>query len=119
MATPVPYTPDALLRRGEAAEELTNAGYPVAPATLATKASRGGGPPFRRFGRVPLYRWGDLLTWAESRLSPPMRSTSEADVEHLLDISTIPTNESQSQYGNGMPAHRPQAAAPSPRVPAR
>jgi hypothetical protein len=36
-------------------------------------------PPFRRWGRKPLYRWGDTLDWARSRLGPPMRSTSEAD----------------------------------------
>ena len=34
------------------------------PKTLATKASRGGGPPYRLFGRKPLYRWGDGLDWA-------------------------------------------------------
>jgi hypothetical protein len=78
MAT-IPDTPDALLRRRDAAAVLTAAGYPVARATLATRAVRGGGPPFRRFGRVPLYRWADLIDWAQSRLSAPMRSTSEAD----------------------------------------
>jgi hypothetical protein len=71
--------PDTLLRRRDAAAALRAAGYPTAPATLATLACRGGGPPFRRFGRVPLYRWADLLDWAGSRLSAPMRSTSEAD----------------------------------------
>jgi hypothetical protein len=75
----IPADPDALLTRAPAAEALREAGYPVARATLATLASRGGGPPFRRFGRVPLYRWGDLLDWARSRLTLPMRSTSEAD----------------------------------------
>jgi len=72
--------PDALLTRAAAAVALNNAGYPIARATLATKATRGGGPPFRRFGQRVLYRWGDLLDWAQSRLSAPMRSTSEADV---------------------------------------
>jgi hypothetical protein len=75
----IPADLDALLMRAPAAEALSEAGYPIARATLATRASRGGGPPFRRFGRVPLYRWGDLLDWAQSRLSAPMRSTSEAD----------------------------------------
>jgi hypothetical protein len=79
MATVTPDRSDVLLTRRDAAAALTAAGYPVARATLATRASRGGGPPFRRFGRVPLYRWGDLLAWAESRLSAPMHSTSEAD----------------------------------------
>ena len=79
MALLTPDDPNTLLTRKATAEALNAAGYPVRPATLATKASRGGGPPFRRFGRIPLYRWGDTLDWAQSRLSAPMRSTSEAD----------------------------------------
>lgn len=81
MATPVPGNPNTLLRRKPTAEALTAAGFPVSDKTLATKASRGGGPAFRCFGRVPLYRWADAIAWAESRLSPPRRSTSEADAE--------------------------------------
>ena len=78
MASPAQLGPDTLLRRNETADALTSAGYPVSTATLATKATRGGGPPFRSFGRIPLYRWADALAWAEGRLSPPRRSTSEA-----------------------------------------
>ncbi len=66
----VPDDPEKLLSRGQAAEALTAAGYPVARATLATKATRGEGPPFQRFGRKPLYRWGDVLAWAQSRMVP-------------------------------------------------
>lgn len=69
--------PDDLLRRRVLAEALTDAGYPTAPATLATMATRGGGPPFRLYGRIPIYRWGDALAWVASRLSPPRSSTSE------------------------------------------
>jgi hypothetical protein len=68
-----------LLRRQPLAEALTQAGFPTAAATLATKATRGGGPPFRLYGRIPLYRWGDALDWAKGRLSAPMCSTSEPD----------------------------------------
>jgi hypothetical protein len=71
--------PDILLTRRDAAAALKVAGYPVAPATLATRATRGGGPRYRKFGARPLYRWGDLLDWANSRLGPPVRSTAEAD----------------------------------------
>jgi hypothetical protein len=77
--TTIPTDPDTMLRRRATAEALTAAGYPIREATLSTKAVRGGGPPFRLFGRVPLYRWGDSLAWANARLSPPRRSTSEAD----------------------------------------
>jgi hypothetical protein len=69
---------DTLLRRDATATALTDAGYPTATATLATKAVRGGGPPFQLYGRIPLYRWGDALAWAQSRLSPPVGSASEA-----------------------------------------
>jgi len=75
----IPDDPNTLLPRMATAEALTAAGFPTRPATLATKASRGGGPPFRHWGRIPVYRWGDVLEWAQSRLSRRMRSTSEAD----------------------------------------
>jgi hypothetical protein len=74
--------PDSLLRRKQLAEALDASGFPVTHTTLATKATRGGGPPFRLFGRIPLYRWGEALAWAENRLSAPRRSTSEADFQN-------------------------------------
>jgi hypothetical protein len=69
---------DTLLGRCDTARALKDAGFPVSPATLATKATRGGGPPYRLFGRRPLYRWGDALEWARGRLSEPATNTSEA-----------------------------------------
>jgi hypothetical protein len=75
----LPDDADRLLTRRDAAAALTAAGYRTAPATLATLASRGGGPVYRHYGARVVYSWGDLLDWAKSRLSPPMRSTSEAD----------------------------------------
>lgn len=74
----VPTDPDALLTRDALAAALTARGYPVSVATLATKASRGGGPVFRRFGQRPLYRWCEAVEWAESKLGKPQRSTSDA-----------------------------------------
>jgi hypothetical protein len=71
---------EALLTREELAEALALAGFPTTRATLATKACRGGGPPFCKFGPRALYRWADALTWAQSRLSPVVTSTSELDV---------------------------------------
>ncbi len=82
MATAIPENPNALLTRDAVAAALTAAGFPVRPKTLATMATRGGGPPFRHFGARVLYRWGDALAWAEGRLSDPRRSTSEADARH-------------------------------------
>jgi hypothetical protein len=75
----VPNDPNTWLTRKATSSALTEAGFPVAEKTLATKATRGGGPPFRKFGPRALYQWGDTLQWAQSRLSAPMRSTSEPD----------------------------------------
>jgi hypothetical protein len=69
--------PDAFLGRRQTAAELSALGYKVAEATLASKATRGGGPPMRSFGKRVLYRWGDALAWAESKLTAPYSSTSE------------------------------------------
>jgi hypothetical protein len=95
VATAIPDDPNQLLTREIVAAALTDAGFPVKAKTLATKATRGGGPPFRRFGCRPLYRWGDALAWAEARLSPPMRTTSEADAPR-----TEQRNESRTQHTN-------------------
>jgi len=68
---------DRLLRRAATAEALQALGFPVAAKSLATRATRGGGPPFKRFGRIPLYRWGDCIDWANAALTLP-HSTSKA-----------------------------------------
>ena len=69
---------DKILTRAELAKALTGAGYPITKATLDTMATRGGGPVFRLFGKRPLYGWGDAIEWARARMSPPVRTTSEA-----------------------------------------
>ncbi|WP_353212573.1 hypothetical protein [Rhodovarius sp.] len=75
--------PDALLTRKAVAEALTAAGYPVASATLATKATRGGGAPYSLFSGRALYRWSDALAWAKSQMTAPRRSTSEVDAQRV------------------------------------
>ena len=68
-----------LLDRRAAADFLAERGFPCTPATLATLASRGGGPPFTKFGPRALYRPRDLIAWAQGKLSSPRLSTSKAD----------------------------------------
>ncbi len=69
------------LRRKAASQYLEETwGVNRAPSTLAKYAVIGGGPTFRRAGRVPLYSANDLDEWVASKLSPPMRSTSDAAV---------------------------------------
>ena len=76
--------PKTRLRRADAAAALTAAGFPIAPLTLKTLATRGGGPPYSVFGRTALYAWADLLAWAEDRLTPPRRSTAESDSKRAV-----------------------------------
>ena len=77
----IPSNPDQLLTRAELAAALTELGFPTSPATLATRATRGGGPPFQKYGPRSLYRWANGLEWAKSRLSGPITSTSDIDAE--------------------------------------
>jgi hypothetical protein len=71
-------SPDTWLTRPDAARFLSEHGFQIASATLATMATRGGGPEYEYFGRRPIYRPAKLLEWAHSRLSRPVRNTSEA-----------------------------------------
>jgi len=73
----IPIDVETRLTRQQTAAALTEAGFPVSAATLTTKATRGGGPPFSHFGPRVLYRWGDALAWAEARLTAPAATTSE------------------------------------------
>ena len=74
--TDLPH-PDAKLTREETAEALTAAGYRTSPATLATKASRGGGPKYVLYNGRALYRFGDALEWAQASTSAPRTTASE------------------------------------------
>jgi hypothetical protein len=76
--------PETLLARRALALALRERGFPVAEATLATKATRGGGPPYSRFGNRVLYRWGTALAWAEARLTPPAPTAAEATALQAL-----------------------------------
>ncbi len=67
-----------LLRRSEAARHVFERwGYPCAARTLAKYAVIGGGPRFRKAGRIPLYDPADLDDWMRGRLSQKVASTSE------------------------------------------
>jgi hypothetical protein len=77
--TALPPEGEKLLSRKDAAELLTRMGFKISPATLATKATRGGGPTFQSWGNKPLYQIDNLMVWAKSRLKKPRQSTSERD----------------------------------------
>ena len=70
---------DRLLRRVEASKYVVETyNVPCSPKTLAKLACVGGGPPFRLAGRFPLYPVSGLDAWAQSKIGPLVRSTSEA-----------------------------------------
>ena len=79
MLRPAEIDPERKLSRRETAEALTAAGFPTAEATLASKATRGDGPSFLKFGRRVIYRWADALSWAEGRLTNPMMHSADED----------------------------------------
>lgn len=68
------------MRRPEAARYIREYhGIPCSPATLAKYACLGGGPPFRKAGKFPIYARHDLDEWALSRLGKLVQSTSELE----------------------------------------
>jgi hypothetical protein len=46
---------------------------------LASLATRGGGPEYRRFGKRVVYRMADLLAWAQTRDEIAPTSVDESD----------------------------------------
>jgi hypothetical protein len=65
------------LRRAEAATYVNSKfGFPCSKQWLAKLAVTGGGPVYRKAGRVPIYAPADLDAWAESRIGQARRSTS-------------------------------------------
>ena len=66
------------LTRREAASHLSERGLPVSKNTLQKFATTGGGPAYCIFGNRSLYTTEALDSWAEARLSPARKSTSEA-----------------------------------------
>jgi len=91
---------DALLTRNATAAATS-------PATLATKATRGGGPPFRRYGSRPLYKWGDALRWAQSRLGPLICNTSQPSA---AETNIAATPRRRGRLHRQSPAAREAAA---------
>ena len=92
-----------LLRRKAASQYLHEThGLERAPSTLAKLAVIGGGPIFRRINRVPLYSTDDLDGWVASKLSAPMRSTSDnvSSKTESADCSAQPDLGGEQQVGD-------------------
>jgi hypothetical protein len=70
--------PKILLTPQKAAELLRERYGFGSVAGLAKWRTAGGGPRFRKLGRAVLYDRDQVIAWAESRISQPFTSTSEA-----------------------------------------
>ena len=70
---------DQLFRRVGAARYVQETyGFPCSPKTLAKLACVSShGPPFRKAGRFPLYPKAGLDDWAQRKIGPLVRSTSD------------------------------------------
>ncbi len=65
-------------RTREAADLLARQyGLSIAVATLDSMVSRGGGPPFHKWGRFRVYAEADLIAWAADRCGEARSSSSE------------------------------------------
>jgi hypothetical protein len=106
-------------RREAAAYVREKYNVPCTEATLATIASRGGGPCFSLFGRTPIYSETDLDSWVEARMGSPVRSTSEArGVRRESDRKVpIPSTTRAELLRSAKPLKTLQSASAADKVP--
>ena len=74
------------LPRREAARLLQAHGLRTTPASLATMATRGGGPPYFKVGKLCMYRLSDLELWIAQRCTGLLDSTSTVKGKEIDDI---------------------------------
>jgi hypothetical protein len=84
-------TPNYLNRNFASEYLLITWGIKRSPKYLAKLAVIGGGPPFRKAGRDPLYAPLDLDAWVEEIMGPVVRSTSELpSLPSIHDVASAP-----------------------------
>ena len=71
--------------RDQAALLLQGKGLKIAPASLATMASRGGGPRYFKFGKRAVYREGDLLEWVAELLGASGSTATERRIGSKIE----------------------------------
>jgi hypothetical protein len=74
---------DALLTRKQLARALTDCGAPTSDKTLSTKACRGNGPPYQKYGKLAIYRVG-LICQVGTRPNGRPRAKWSAHRENSL-----------------------------------
>lgn len=90
------------------------AGYiGVSPHTLATWATRGGGPPFCRVGRRCVYLRGDLDAFLAARRVTSTAATSEAEAAAAMAAAPTAANARAANTAPTAPPRRDRQAAAS------
>lgn len=74
------------LPRSEAARLLQSFGLRTTAASLATMATRGGGPPYFKIGKLCMYRLSDLEMWIAKRCTGLLDSTSTLQGTLIEDL---------------------------------
>lgn len=93
-----------IYNRPDAARFLRGYGLRTTKESLATMATRGGGPSFFRNGKYACYRQLDLEAWAKKRRSPILDSTSTTqgkafdDFEQDRDLEDDPFHIGQPGF---------------------
>ena len=64
----------------QASEYFAAKGIKIAAGTFNKLRVTGGGPKFRKFGRVPLYDEADLDSWAEDSLTQRIFLDGKSDL---------------------------------------
>jgi hypothetical protein len=107
------------MTRAETAQYITDHWFPCSPKTLAKLAVIGGGPAFRKAGRVPLYSEASVDAWAASKIGPLVHSTTELAVSHGKKLFAEKAGEVDGETvsrcaKNGSPARDPERGGRSP-----
>lgn len=72
--------------RARAANFLQANGLATTAASLATYATRGGGPPYFKIGKLCFYWQLDLQIWMEKRCTGLLDSTSTSHGKEIADL---------------------------------
>ena len=89
--------------RREAARLLQSYGLRTTPASLATMATRGGGPPYFKIGKLCMYRLSDLEEWMSRRCTGLMDSTSTSVRKDLDDLFEQERDLDDDMFFTGQP----------------
>jgi hypothetical protein len=103
----------------ESSEFLRGLGLQRAPSTLKKLRCVGGGPTFVKYGRFPRYTPKWLQEYAESQLSAPLRSTSEASPQKKTRTQGNACAKPMNGAETGTPDEAPQSPNAYAREPAQ